>query len=180
MSVQRQFSRPAVLALLNWLLSMPGHRWRAFVLSSLGRAEVGEPVALGRGIRVMCRGRLTIGAGVNVNRGVLLDSRGGLSIGDLSDIAEGVKILTGSHDVASAQFSYVEAPVVIGQRVWIATDALVLPGVAIGDGAAVAARSVVTRDVPAGAIVAGVPAKVIGARDPAAQTETRVLRKFWH
>ena len=53
------------------------------------------------------------------------------------------------------------APVVIGDHVWIGTRVTVLPGVSIGDGAVVAAGALVTKDVPAGALVGGVPAKVI-------------------
>ena len=49
----------------------------------------------------------------------------------------------------------------IGNKVWIATNALILPGVSIGDGAIVAAGAVVTKDVPAKCMVAGVPARVI-------------------
>lgn len=55
---------------------------------------------------------------------------------------------------------------VVGNDVWIGYDALVMPGVRIGDGAIVATRSVVTRDVPAYAIVAGNPATVIRRRFP--------------
>ncbi len=57
------------------------------------------------------------------------------------------------------------APVVVGDRVWIGTGAIVLKGVTIGDGAVVAAGAVVTRDVPPNAVVAGVPAKVVGRAD---------------
>lgn len=53
-------------------------------------------------------------------------------------------------------------PVVIGNDVWVCMDSLILGGVAIGDGAIVAARSVVTKNVPPMTIVAGCPAKVIG------------------
>ena len=53
------------------------------------------------------------------------------------------------------------APVVIGNRVWIGCNALVLKGVRIGDGAVVAAGTVVTRDVPANSLVGGNPARVI-------------------
>jgi len=56
------------------------------------------------------------------------------------------------------------APVIIGDDVWIGASAIVLPGVTVGDGAIVAAGAVVTEDVPAAAIVAGVPAKVVGER----------------
>jgi acetyltransferase-like isoleucine patch superfamily enzyme len=52
----------------------------------------------------------------------------------------------------------------VGSDVWIGTDAMILSGVTIGDGAAIAARSVVTRDIPPYAIAAGVPAKVIRSR----------------
>ena len=52
----------------------------------------------------------------------------------------------------------------IGDRAWLGSRALVLPGVTIGEGAVVAAGAVVTSDVPAYAVVGGVPARAIGAR----------------
>lgn len=53
------------------------------------------------------------------------------------------------------------APVTIGDRVWIGARATILKGVAIGDGAVIAAGAVVTRDVPAGSLVGGVPARIL-------------------
>ena len=55
----------------------------------------------------------------------------------------------------------IPAPIHIGKNVWIGSNATVLPGVSIGDGAIVAAGAVVTKDVPENTIVGGVPAKVI-------------------
>jgi acetyltransferase-like isoleucine patch superfamily enzyme len=55
----------------------------------------------------------------------------------------------------------------IGNDVWIGTRAIILPGVQIGDGAIIGAGSVVTRDVPALAVVGGVPARVIKYRQAA-------------
>jgi virginiamycin A acetyltransferase len=69
-------------------------------------------------------------------------------------------------------------PTTIGHDVWIANQAAIRPGVAIGHGAVVAARAVVTRDVPPYAIVGGVPAKVIRLRFPEPLVE-RFLRVGW-
>ena len=58
-------------------------------------------------------------------------------------------------------------PVTIGNDVWIGTKAVILDGISIGDGAIIAAGAVVTKDVPSGAIVAGVPARPIARREKA-------------
>jgi Hexapeptide repeat of succinyl-transferase len=67
------------------------------------------------------------------------------------------------HDAASNRRLGVTwcAPVVVGKRAYIGADALIMPGVSIGDDAVVAAGAVVTKDVPAGAVVAGIPASTI-------------------
>ena len=77
-------------------------------------------------------------------------------------IASGVQILAADHprDAATRRAGLeLGRPVHIGCNVWIGAGALVLPGVCIGDNAIVGAGSVVTRDVPAGATVAGNPAR---------------------
>ena len=55
----------------------------------------------------------------------------------------------------------IPAPIHIGNKVWLGANVTVLPGVTIGDGAIIAAGAVVTKDVPAGAVAAGVPARII-------------------
>jgi acetyltransferase-like isoleucine patch superfamily enzyme len=109
-------------------------------------------------------GRITIGAGTVINRGVVLDGRFPLTIGENVSISIQTMILTLQHDLAASDFCAVGAPVIIGDRAFLGARALVLPGITIGEGAAVGAGAVVTQDVEPFAIVAGVPAKVIGSR----------------
>lgn len=89
--------------------------------------------------KVRCHDSITIGDGCAISH-------------DFTVMDSNAHILNGSRGTA---------PVVIGDHVWIGTRVTVLPGVNIGDGAVVAAGALVTKDVPAGALVGGVPAKVI-------------------
>jgi len=69
--------------------------------------------------------------------------------------------------------------IIMGNDVWIGTEAMILSGVHIGDSAVIAARSVVARDVPAYSIVAGVPAKIIKKRFSAEEIESLQAIKWW-
>jgi maltose O-acetyltransferase len=113
------------------------------------------------------RVKARIGARTWIGRRCCLDLRGGLEIGADVSVSPEVMILTSAHDVNSPKFDLTVAAVVIEDNVWIGSRATVLPGVKIGRGAVVAAGAVVTRDVDPLTIVGGVPARQIGARDPA-------------
>jgi maltose O-acetyltransferase len=110
------------------------------------------------------RPTISIGRRSVVNRACVLDGRGGLCIGDDVSISPGVWLLTDSHDLNDPLFGEALAPINIGNRAWLGSRALVLPGVSIGEGAVVAAGGVVTRDVSPYTVVAGVPAQPIGTR----------------
>ncbi|MFE6775115.1 DapH/DapD/GlmU-related protein [Streptomyces sp. NPDC057702] len=103
------------------------------------------------------------GTNVFVNQGCTFMDRGGISVGDGVMIAPKVSLITGGHPLPLAErrayLSY--APIVIEDDVWIGANAVVLQGVTLGAGAVVAAGAVVSRDVPAGTLVAGVPARVV-------------------
>lgn len=107
---------------------------------------------------------LRIGARTWVGQRSTLDVRYGLEIGDDVAISPMVVILTATHDPEHPSFPMVGKPVVIEDHAWIATRAMVMPGVRIGRGAVVAAGAIVTRDVAAGTIVGGAPARPIGQR----------------
>lgn len=116
---------------------------------------------------VMIQGpeRLTVGEHVVINGFVHIWAHGGVSIGESTLIASHVAITSLTHDTQAGRFadSSVAKPVRIGRNVWIGSHAVILPGVTIADGAIVGAGAVVTRDVAAGDIVAGVPAVSIKA-----------------
>ena len=105
---------------------------------------------------------LTLGTDVFINTGCRFQDAGGITLGDGTLIGHGSTIVTLDHALDPARRAdMVPAPVVIGRKVWLGAAVTVLPGVTIGDGAVAGAGAVVTKDVPANAIVAGVPARLI-------------------
>jgi acetyltransferase-like isoleucine patch superfamily enzyme len=115
------------------------------------------------GVRFNFGQLLEVGDDVFLNRGTFLDTKGGVTIGDAACLTEWVAVFSHSHNEADhALRSY--APVVIEPYAKIYSDAIILPGVTVGTEAIVAARSLVTRDVEPGTLVAGVPAKPVRER----------------
>ncbi len=105
---------------------------------------------------------LTLGKGVFINIGCRFQDAGGITIGDGTLVGHGSTLTTLNHAVdPNRRADMIPAPITIGRKVWLGAAVTVVPGVTIGDGAIVGAGAVVTKDVPANAIVAGVPAKVI-------------------
>jgi acetyltransferase-like isoleucine patch superfamily enzyme len=117
-------------------------------------------------------------------------------IGNFCSIANGVTILTGGehmiHWITTYPFNTLfkkfqhiknnitEGDVIIGNDVWIGLNATILPGVKINDGAVVGANSVVTKDVPPYAIVAGNPAKLIRMRFDRETIDSLLRIKWWN
>ncbi|MGP6170391.1 sugar O-acetyltransferase [Microbacterium sp. A204] len=105
---------------------------------------------------------ITLGKRIFLNSGCRFQDQGGITIGDDCLVGHNVVIATLNHDLAPSRRADMHpAPVVIGRNVWIGANATILPGVTIGEDAVVGAASVVTKDMPAGAIVVGSPARFV-------------------
>lgn len=108
--------------------------------------------------------RISIGDNCVINRRCYLDGREGIVIGNNVNISFETSIITLQHDVRCPNFSCKGAKVIINDNAWIGARSMILPGVTIGQGAVVAAGSVVVRDVPPYDVVGGTPARKISER----------------
>lgn len=136
--------------------------------------------------------KISFGKNVHVGPGAMFDGAGEISIDDGTIFAPNVKVFSRSHnfdqDLQALPFDNVVliSPVIIGRYVWIGANAIILPGVHIGDGAVIGAGAVVARDVPSCGIAVGNPAKVVRFRDSgrfdelAREEGAFVYEKFGH
>ncbi|MDE7440020.1 MAG: sugar O-acetyltransferase [Clostridia bacterium] len=105
---------------------------------------------------------ITVGKNVFINSGCCFQDQGGIEIGDNALIGQQVVIATLNHDlIPQKRANMTAAPVKIGNGVWVGAHATILAGVTVGDGAVIAAGAVVTKDVEAYTVVAGIPARKI-------------------
>jgi acetyltransferase-like isoleucine patch superfamily enzyme len=132
-----------------------------------GRTEKsGTNIYVGRSVTLKNIDLMSIGDNVSIHDSCYVDALGGLKIGCNVSIAHHTSIITFNHTWLDAslpiKYNPVEkAIIVIEDDVWVGCGVRIMPGVVIGTRSIIAAGSVVTRDVPPGVIVAGVPAKVI-------------------
>lgn len=133
---------------------------------------LGKDVRLSPAISIRNGHRIEIGDGAHIGQGDHLwggDTHGRISIGHHALLAPNVFITASDYDFDAGDGPVMDQPkreadVSIGSNTWLGANVVVVAGVRVGDGAIVAAGSVVTRDVPAGAVVAGVPARVVRQR----------------
>lgn len=125
-------------------------------------AIVGERVVLRPHVFVYDANKIQIGSFVDIGENVCLRGGGQITIGDNVLIAAGTVITSVGHPIEPPRWGRsVAEPIVIGNEVWIGANAVILPGVTIGEGAIIAAGAVVTKDVLPYTVVAGVPARAI-------------------
>ncbi|HXB68859.1 MAG TPA: acyltransferase [Candidatus Acidoferrales bacterium] len=136
---------------INWLY------WRT-CLGSLG-----ERTEFFKGVTIHHAHRVHIGSSSSLNDYVQMWGQFGVTIGNDVLIAAHVVITSATHDANSYPYStkVIGGPVVIEDGVWIGSGAIILPGVRIGARSIIGAGAVVTKDVAAGVIAVGTPARVL-------------------
>jgi len=132
---------------------------------------VGDEVVVKPAFRCDYGTRITIGAGTFVNYDCVMLDVAAITIGAACQLATRVQLLTATHPIDPAPrrtgWEYAK-PITLGDNVWLGGGVIVCPGVSIGDDTVVGAGAVVTRDLPAGVVAFGAPARVqrgIGERD---------------
>lgn len=145
--------------------SLPARLVRFVALRSTTKA-CGDLVDIRSNTYVFAPESLSIGSRVSIHPLCYIDAAGGVTIGSDVSIAHNCTILSTTHTWAQKHVAIRDQPLesrptAIGSNVWFGAGVRVMPGVQIGDNVIVGAGSVVTHDVPAGHIVAGVPARPI-------------------
>lgn len=142
-----------------------------------GSTDESEFITIGKNCSIQPYAYLTSGGGFikigdncSINPFCVLYGGGGLTIGNNVAIATGVTMVPQSHRVLkglvpSFNTGKIRQPILIEDNVWLGAKSIILGNVTIGKGAIVAAGAVVTKDVPKGAYVAGVPARVLKFRE---------------
>jgi maltose O-acetyltransferase len=113
-----------------------------------------------------------------INAHCHIDVRGSITIGENVSISDRVSIVTGDHNPADPYFKARFRPVTIHNHVFVGYGATILGNVTIGEGAVIAAGSIITKDVEPYAIVAGIPAQKIGERTRELLRDTPYSRLF--
>ena len=155
--------------------SLPRYKSLNFLKSLFLRlvgASIGPRVTFYPGVWIAPGRNLHLGADVDLALGVLITTSGGVVIGDRTLIGYRTQIFSSNHEVPEYpkkifDSGHVHKKTTIGSDCWIGANCIILPGVNVGDGAVIAAGSVVTKDIPSGAVAAGNPCKVKKYRDGA-------------
>ncbi len=132
------------------------------ILSEITGTAIDETVAIFPPFYINYGKALSIGKNVFINFNCTFLALGGIVIEDNVLVGPDVKILSEGHSLPPVERqSLVPGKIHIKQNAWIGAGATILPGISVGENAVIAAGAVVTRDVPANAVVAGIPAKII-------------------
>jgi len=146
-----------VQATLFGLSPQPFYAWRRTLLRLFG-AKIGRKVLIRPTARITYPWKVCIGEFSWIGDNVEIYSLDRISIGSNAVVSQRSYLCTASHDMSDIEFPFLTAPIVVQDEVWIATDVFVAPGVTIGRGAVIGARSTVFKDVQTAMVAFGDPA----------------------
>ena len=163
--------RPAVVVQVWWLVQATLfacspqvlYGWRNWLLRLFG-ARIGRGVIVRPSVRVTYPWKLTIGDRCQIGDGAELYTLAPITIGADVVVSQRAYLCTGSHDHRSPTFDIWAKPIVIEDQAWVAADVFVHPGVTVGFGAVVGARSTLLRDAEPCGLYVGNPARLEGRR----------------
>lgn len=148
--------------------------WRRFVLRLFG-AKIGEGCIIRPTVEVTYPWKLTMGDYCWVGDHAALYTLGEIHIGDNACVSQHCYLAAATHDYTRPTFDMIDKRITIEPEAWLATGVFVAPGITIGRGTVVAARSVVVRDLPPMMLCAGNPARVLRPRPIPQQQEQQPL-----
>lgn len=137
--------------------------WRRFLLRLFG-AKIGKDVIVRPSVHIQFPWKVSIGDYSWIGDDVVLYSLGEIVIGKNVVVSQKSYLCTGSHDYKKNDFPIFAQQIILEDECWLATDVYVAPGVKIGKGCVVGARSSVYKDLPEGMICLGNPVKVVKNR----------------
>lgn len=151
-----------------WIIFRPFNHdifkgWRNFVLRLFG-ADIGENTSVCASVKIWAPWNLKIGNYCSIGPKVDCYNQGEISIGNHTIISQKSYLCASTHDHKLAYFPLVCKPIHIEDQVWIAADAFIGPGVILGEGCVVGARSAVFKEMRPWSIVGGNPAKFLNER----------------
>ncbi|MEZ5681596.1 MAG: putative colanic acid biosynthesis acetyltransferase [Erythrobacter sp.] len=140
------------------------HPWRALLLRAFG-ASLGVNCRVHASARIWLPANLVLGDNVLLGPHATIYNQGRICIGSDSVVSQGAHLCASSHDVDDPGFQLELRPLTIGKKCWVAAEAFVGPGVAMADGAVLAARAALFEDTDPWTIYRGNPAVVLRRRE---------------
>jgi putative colanic acid biosynthesis acetyltransferase WcaF len=139
------------------------YRWRNMLLRLFG-CRVGRGAIIRPSVRITYPWKVSIGARCQIGDNAELYSLGDIVIQDDAVVSQKSYLCTGSHDHTSVSFDLYAKPILIESEAWVCADVFIYPGVTVGRGAVIAARSTLKNDAEPFGLYAGTPAKWRGHR----------------
>lgn len=141
----------------------PMHGYRSFLLRLFG-AQVGRGVHIYPKVKIWAPWNLALKDECGVAGEVILYSQGKIEIGYRVVISQRAHLIAGTHDYSVPGFPLITKPIIVKDHAWVAAEAFIHPGVTIGEGCVIGARSVVIRDMPAWMVCTGHPCEPVKQR----------------